>query len=284
MYDCLALDIGGTNIKYGCFQEEKLVLADQTPVDASGTREQILAPVYGLLAKYPSQMLSVSIPGPFDYRRGISLMTHKFAALKGVCLTGVLLAHEPTMHVRFVHDAAAFLLGEQAIGAAQDCPDAVGITLGTGLGFVRSKEGKLCMRNTLTPSEPLWSKPYRDGIAEDYVSGRGLRKRWQQLTGRDEEVKAIAAQAREGQLQAVRLMRETGRVLGELLSAHPACQGADKIVVGGQIAYAWELMQDSFAETCSIPAVQAEHIADAALWGAFQYALHGNEDFHITED
>lgn len=62
----------------------------------------------------------------------------------------------------------------------------------TGLGFVESNAGRVLLSQAETPIRPLWNSPFGAGIAEDYVSGRGIRKRLETLTGQRLEIKKIA--------------------------------------------------------------------------------------------
>ena len=63
-------------------------------------------------------------------------MQHKLQYLYGFDLRGALAGHFgwPPTSVRFLNDAAAYLVGEIAAGAARGVSRVVGITLGTGVG------------------------------------------------------------------------------------------------------------------------------------------------------
>ncbi len=53
---------------------------------------------------------------------------------------------------------------------------AIGITLGTGLGTATFQNG-------VAKDANLWCAPYLDGIAEDYISARGLINTYRKLSG-----------------------------------------------------------------------------------------------------
>lgn len=284
MLDCVMLDIGGTFVKYSSVQDGVFASPGMFPINENGSAEDIIQALIEHLKAHPARKISISMPGPADYRQGIMLMKHKFVALYGVCLREKLQLAFPKSEVSFVHDGVAFMLGEAYYGAAKGCQRAAGVMLGTGLGFVLIENGKVLTRSVLTPCMPLWNKPYRAGTAEEYVSGRGMVRRWQEKGQTKATVKDIALFARTGDIQAVELMCDTGRMLGEMLSQHLVCKPVEKVVIGGQIAKSWDLMKDGYESVCSIPASVAANVEDAALRGAFVYANFGDSLLHIYED
>lgn len=147
---------------------------------------------------------SLAMPGPFDYDRGISQMQHKLPSLFGVDLKSALahrFAWQPAQ-VRFVNDAAAFLLGEAGAGAAKGYPRSIGITLGTGIGCAFALSD--ASGNHIAPSQPgntegvppggeIWNLPYNGATVEDFVSTRYLRHHYLALSGLEAEVAEVAA-------------------------------------------------------------------------------------------
>ena len=283
MLDCIMLDIGGTFVKYSAIQDGVFAPPGLFPIAENGTAEEIIATMIDHLKKYPARKIAICMPGPADYRQGTMLMKHKFAAMYGICLRDVLRKEFPDTEIAFVHDGVAYMLGEALFGAAKGCSCAAGVMLGTGLGFVLFEDNKILSRSVLTPYMPLWNKPYQNGIAEEYVSGRGIVRRWMELGRENASVKDIASLAREGDKQAADLMHETGRMLGEMLQEHLASKPVEKVVVGGQIAKAWELMKDGYENACSIPACPARNVEDAALRGTYAYARHGESLLNICD-
>ena len=145
----LAVDAGGTSIKYSLVSNDTL---DQLTEEhffnmpSSGTKEELMGTFAAVLEGAMEQSRKIdctiastafSVPGPFDCKNGISLMPHKWAAVKGVCLPeefekmNILPPHIPTY---FLHDVHAFLVGEKFFGAAANHTNTLGIIIGTGLG------------------------------------------------------------------------------------------------------------------------------------------------------
>ena len=257
----LALDIGGTFIKSGVFSPDGVMRPlPQIPSCSDGGRAEIVSAIRSAIdAAGMVDAVGVAIPGPFDYRRGISLMTHKFGALNGVDLRAELGLDMPCV---FVHDADAFLLGELGFGALRGIARAGAVTLGTGLGAAVAVNGATVDNDLGSPAPEvsLWKTPFRGGIAEDFISARALVKKYPAPGAKE-----IAAAAKNGDAAALRVWSEFGGDLAELLASWAARWDLEKIALGGQIAKAWELFR---APLENLPVAPSE-LADAALYGAF---------------
>ena len=276
MTQAVVLDVGGTFVKYGVVRGGAIGETGQFPIRENGTAEEILGPILAFLTAHPAPRVAVSIPGPMDYPRGMSLMKHKFAAIYGVSLADWLGERLPGTEIVFVHDGVAFALGEMADGALAGCHCAAGVMLGTGLGFALCRAGRVLVGPAKTPAHPLWNAPYQGGIAEEAVSGRALRRRWRELGREALDVREIAQLANAGDAQAKMLFEQAGEDMGRMLGAHLDGRGVERIAVGGQIAKSWALMAPGFARACGIETVPAAHIGDAALRGAWAYAQKGD--------
>ncbi len=213
----LALDIGGTFIKSALFRNGELLrMLPQVPSSSGGSREEIAAALR-LATEEPADAIGVAIPGPFDYRNGVSLMDHKFAAIKGCSLREFL----PEVPVRFLHDANAFLLGERGgqrrMGA---------ITLGTGLGAAVIIDHELQTNDLGSPAPEvsLWSKPFRGTTVEKALDLAG-----------------------HGPGQPPEKWRRFGELLAEILTPWSERFQLEEIVFGGQISNDFELFREPLA-------------------------------------
>ena len=216
---------------------------------------------------------ALAMPGPFDYEQGVSQMRHKLPALFGVDLKSALAIRfgwQPSQ-LRFVNDAAAFLLGEVGAGAAKGYSRAIGITLGTGIGCAFAVNGRVVTDGPgVPPGGEIWNLPYNGATVEDFVSTRFLRHNYQILTGMEAEVATIADTAKgnhpcpevlpspppEGaspttyldpndpyaaHCRARQAFQDFGRHLGLALNQHAAAFSPEVIVLGGGIARASHL-------------------------------------------
>ena len=255
----ISLDVGGTYVK--CSDGRKV------PIDSAGSREAIaaaLAEAVGPLDGLAS--VGVCIPGPFDYREGIFLMKHKFAAVYGESFRS--LAGIPDrVRLGFIHDVNAPLQGLLRLHPEFREGRVALVTLGTGLGFSYAVDGVIQMNERLSPAVSLYNRPYQDGVLEDFVSRRAiLRFYGKPVVG---DVKEISERARAGEADAIGAFRSAGRAFAE--GAGPLLHelGITSVWFGGQIAKSFDLMRPA-AEPL-LPGI-ALHIAEdfeaAALQGA----------------
>ena len=276
----LALDVGGTFVKYGSFVEGKGLIVSsvgQFPMAESGNAVQIVNTLGRFLREHPADLVSVSIPGPMDYAHGTSLMRHKFVSLYGIPLDEALAPYLAGAPITFLHDGVSFLLGEMYDGNAAQLERPAGVMLGTGLGFITGESRRACINTRDIPAFPLWNQPYRDGIAENYVSSMAMRDHYKRRTGVETDVKSISIAARAGDRDAQAVFEENGRCLGEMLRKKWELLHFDGVVIGGQIARSLDLMEEPLRENLPVPVAVAAHLSDAALRGAAFYALMGKD-------
>jgi glucokinase len=180
----------------------------------------------------------LAIPGPFDFREGVSLMRHKLPYLYGVNLREPLaqrFGFQGTL-VRFLHDSAAFLLGEIGAGKARGAARAVGITLGTGIGSAYASDGRVMTEgHGIPPGGEIWSLAYEGGIVEDFVSTRAIQRNYEERTGLRVDVAPIALTA-SADPNAVEAFAEFGRHLGLALRMALAEFAPNVVVLGGGIS------------------------------------------------
>lgn len=271
----LVLDVGGSFLKYGVADEKGALLpgsvgeaparADESPEKVYEAFEEAIrraretAPLAGACACFP---------GPFDYTHGVFRMKHKFQALFGCSILPPF--ERAGLPVRFLHDSTAYILGEVSDGTLRDAKDPCCVMLGTGLGYTMMKDGKVLIDESQTPALSLWCAPFREGIAEDYVSTRAIQAAY----GQPLSVKDIAGLARQGDEKALQAFRKTGEALSELMGIIDRRFHPDKLALGGQIARSADLLHLNL----SFPWEVSHHLDDAALRGAAYYALHSREE------
>ncbi|EIP97871.1 transcriptional regulator/sugar kinase [Opitutaceae bacterium TAV1] len=291
----LAIDAGGTFFKSALVAPDGEILVGTqhtVPVDSQGPASGILAAWVSVFkaafaaaaASTPARRIAaigVSTPGPFDYARHTSLMTHKFQAIRGLDLRralGELYPEIGDIPLRFIHDAHAFIIGEHGRGAACGHERVIGVTLGTGVGFGCIIDGAIRDNGSGGPLVSLFRKPYRDGLLEDYVSRRGIIRLYREHAGQGAppglDVAEIASLAITRQDPAARAaFDDAGRALGETLRPVVDELSATCLVAGGQIARAFPLfgpaLCDALAGCGSLRLVTvAWHIDTAGLYGA----------------
>lgn len=292
----ILLDVGGTFIKGGLASSEGKLAEDvlwQTPIRSEGSREEILDALALSLRRgigYLNALgmeaagLAATFPGPFDYRKGIPLMEHKFHSIYGINLKtwiSSLQGIPEGFQVSFVHDVVAQLFGEISAGAAKGFRNVCVITLGTGLGFACSKNGEIQLSPTASPARSLYNMPYKDGILEDYVSKRGFLRAYRELHPDDQKysdieltVRNIGLRADAGEPEAIRAFSCTAAILADAVKPLLEENGTECLLLGGQISRSFRHMEKALKEGLSdvrtLKRISvAAHIDKAALYGSF---------------
>ncbi|RDV13582.1 ROK family protein [Pontibacter diazotrophicus] len=276
----VGVDIGGTHITAALVDlKEGTLLADthiREHVDAKGNKTNIIHSwAQGIknvtAGSAPEELrIGIAMPGPFDYAKGISLMQNqeKYDALYGINVKELLAdaLQVPPAHIQFMNDAACFLQGEAFGGAAKGAERAIGLTLGTGLGSAFYRDG-------MAEDAALWRSPFKEGIAEDYLSSRWFTKRYHSLSGNEvPNVKSLVELLPSDAL-VQSILDEFGRHLGQFLRLYIDREKPEVIVIGGNIAQSLELFKPALLKTLasqgiSAPVKQGELGEAAALIGA----------------
>ena len=277
------VDIGGThitackvNIQMGNVLEKTRIRLD---INANQDAEQVIEIWSSAIRKasaiddFPLMPIGIAMPGPFDYEKGISLISglHKYEKMFGVNIKDRLasaLQISPDQ-IRMINDATAYLLGEISFATTLSDENIVGVTLGTGLGSAVYRNGNI-------EEGDLWSMPYKDRRAEDYLSARWLVKTFGLKAGSPIcNVRELAVLASKGDEVAISVFIEFGTCLADVLMKRYGSTSyfPSVIIVGGNIAKAWDFfalpcltsLRKSFPNTRLLCAQRGE---DAALMGA----------------
>jgi glucokinase len=276
----LGIDIGGSHITAAVIDlESRSIIAGstlRTAVDASLNAEEILNTWCALIDSVHSLVrgreayIGIAMPGPFDYEQGISLIKDqpKFQNLYQVNIKNEIAKrlHVEPLNIRFINDAASFLQGEVFGGAARDQQKVIGLTLGTGLG------ASYCA-NGMAVDAALWDSPFKDGIAEDYLSTRWFVARYEALTGITVPGVKDLADLSSDEAVKRQIFQEFGKHLAEFLVPFLEQQQLETVVLGGNISNAHPLFMPALLEQLNLNSRAvvikiAELKEDASLIGA----------------
>jgi glucokinase len=232
--------------------------------------------------------IGFAMPGPFDYRNGVSRMEHKYPRLYGRDIAAdlrdrVQLAGDIT--VRFLNDATAFAVGEAWLGKGSCCRRVLAITLGTGLGSAFTDDGIPVVSGDAVPAEgALWQLPFRYGNADQFFTTRWFVKAHaDRLGGNVSGAREVAELAEGGDAAALGIFERFGTNLAGFLAPWLKSFEADVLVMGGRITRAYRffgplLEANLEAEGIDIPIkisekkerlamVGAARLADDEFWG-----------------
>jgi glucokinase len=230
--------------------------------------------------------IGFAMPGPFDYVKGISYIrgVAKYENLYGLnvseAVSNGLGIHDDFL-IRFMNDASSFAVGEAWAGSASGFNRSLSITFGTGFGSAFISKGIPIVDGPEVPeSGCIYHLPYKDGIADDYFSTRGLLSRYKKITGKKlSGVRELAAMAATSKVVAD-LFADFGDNAGLFLAPWLKKFRAEILVIGGNISHAYNLFGDVFEErlkkeNCNCEVTISELKEDAALMGS-AYLLNDN--------
>jgi glucokinase len=271
----IGVDVGGSHLSCAAINLGRRVLIKNSfssvAVDNKASSDKILSSwaeaLLQTILKIENGKLAgigFGMPGPFEYDRGIArfAQVEKYYSLNGVDVAGELtnrLNLFSSVPLRFMNDASAFAAGEAWMGSASHVSHSVSITLGTGFGSAFISKGVPVVDGDMVPQLGcVWHLHYKEGIADDYFSTRWFVKRYREKTGLEVDgVKPIADAARKNEI-AMSLFIEYGHNMGEFFSPWLKKFDAGVLVIGGNIAGAYNLFGPSFEKALRINGVGTE--------------------------
>lgn len=291
----VGVDIGGSHISSCMYEHTNKRLVKSTftsaKVNPKGSKEEIIRiwsqTISKTIAKADVAIAGVglAVPGPFDYYNGISKIADlaKLDALLNVNIRSQLaekLDLEPAS-IRFINDATAFSIAEALVGKAAAFTNTVALTLGTGLGssFLINAQPQF-KADTVPEGGFLYDKHYNNQLADAVFSTRGIIKKYEALSGKTvKNVEELCARI-ENDSQAETTLWEFGKELGEFLKPYLADFDAEVLVLGGNIAKAYEHFQKELVKQLPEVAIYVSSLGEeAAMVGA---ALLLDDDYYDT--
>jgi glucokinase len=271
----LGIDIGGTNLVVGSVAEDGSALhaLGSEPTHAEAGETDVLDRLIALAKRTIDQTRSevpgaeiigigVGAPGPLDTKSGIVLLTPN---LGWVNLPLRRIIHERLgLPAALDNDANCAVLGEWWMGAARGTRNAIGITIGTGIGGGIIVDGKLyhgasdCageIGHTTIDTEGRRCKCGNYGCLEAYASGPNIALRAcegieagavsQLASYVDGELGKITAQtvyqaAHDGDDLALEVVNDTAKFLGAGIANLVNVFNPEVVVVCGGVTLAGE--------------------------------------------
>jgi glucokinase len=256
MRTAAAIDIGGTATKIGLVGEDGSAVARATvPTSAAGDPTilvnavvQVLRPMLEAAAASgcPAIGVGVSAAGFLDHERAAMVGNANLPRLCGFPLRRAL-EERLTLDCRLEVDSNAAVTAEYRHGAGRGARRLLGVTVGTGLGGAVIVDGKL-LRYTgacagdlghiiVQPPKGRRCTCGARGCLEAMVCSAAISER---AGGRD--ARDVVSGARQGDPVARTALEETGWWLGLGLASLSPLFAPDRIVVGGGVAAAGDLL------------------------------------------
>jgi glucokinase len=250
-----AIDIGGTTTKLGIVAVDGTIVERTTvPTSVAGEPTPLVSTIASALRPMldavpaemrPASAIGVSVAGFLDRDHGAMVGNANLPALCGFPLRRAL-EEQLVLDCRLEVDSNAAVVAEYRYGAGRASARLLGVSVGTGLGGGVIVDGAL-LRYTgecagdlghiiVDPNGRPCTCGAR-GCLEAMVSSAALSER---AGGR--AVRDIVASARRGDQLALEALAETAWWLGLGLASLSPLFAPDRIVVGGGIAAAGELL------------------------------------------
>jgi glucokinase len=245
---CLGLDLGATNLKLVLLEDERIIERRSEPTRSEEGPPAVLERVSELArGAGPVDSVGVALPGLFDREgRGV-LLPNLYGDWVGLPIA------EPLQKalgrpVRLINDGHAFALAEARVGAARGADDVLCIVCGTGIGGglviggrlhhgVEDRAGEVGHHTVLEDGPPCGCG--NRGCLETVAGARAIAEAADKASF--EDVVATARNGDEGSRQA---LRRAGAYIGIALANLTIFFAPRRIVIGGGVAAAGELLLD----------------------------------------
>lgn len=242
----IGVDLGGTNVRCGLVEDEKIINLLAKSINSSGTEIEVLNDIFLLLDDLVAddiEGIGIGVPSVVDVENGIVYDVYNIPSWKSVPIKNILeKRYNKPVYVN--NDANCFALGEKYFGKAKKYNNIVGLIIGTGLGAGIIINGKL-YNGTNCGAGEFGMIPFKDDILEHYCSGYFFKKKYD-ITG--EELYNLAVSKDEF---ALNVFREYGKNLGEGIKIILYAIDPEIIVMGGSVSKSFKYFKDALFETIS---------------------------------
>lgn len=275
----IGVDVGGTNIKIALVKDGVIGYSNTIPTRAEmgyeytiNNMKQAIADLMKETKTDKSQIegIGFGFPGQIDYKNGIVRNAPNIPGWVEVPIAQTI-EKEFGIPTRVDNDVRCAALGELKYGAGMGCENLVCITVGTGIGsglIVNSKlvrgasnaageighiklqmqGGPICGCGDTGCFEAFASAPAIVVMAEDYIKG-GKSTKYRELSGGEITSFIVAEAAKQGDGVAKRIFTIIGEYLGIGLSSVVNLLNPERIIIGGGVAEAGDLLFDPIRET-----------------------------------
>jgi glucokinase len=243
----IGVDVGGTSIKGILFDGENILMDYKlsTPKDSL---EAFLTMLYAVIdplleeAKKggtPVSGIGLGVPGPIDYRNQKILNPPNLPNLSGVKLAEEI-AKKYGLPAFMDNDANCFMIAEASVGSARKAKNAIGITVGTGIGGGLWLNGDIFRGSTGSAGEP-------GQVVIEIDKEITFEQAFHKLTQNNPA--SLAEEAYRGDVLAEKVFKELGKYLGLAFANLVNLLDPEIIVVGGGVVESSDLFMSEAKKT-----------------------------------
>ena len=256
----LGLDLGGTNIKWVVLEIDgslpRVIETGQAPTDTSRGEHSVVEQMVALARESAGRVriasVGLGVPGLYDPASGATRFIPNVPGTWAGVQVAARVSDAVLAPTSLINDARAFTLAEHRLGAGRGVASMLGITLGTGVGGGLILGGSLYMgrdgtggefgHQTMVPDGPLCGCGNR-GCLETLAKADAIVA----ACGRGSVAESVEA-ARSGDRRAQEGLTAAGRYLGIGVSNVLVLLGVERVVVGGGVAAAGDLLFEPMRE------------------------------------
>ena len=275
----IGIDVGGTNVKIALVDDKgSIIYSNSVPTRAELGYEYTVNNIKQAIRDLMSETKVTSIegigfdfPGQIDYKNGIVRLAPNIPGWVNIPIAKII-EDEFKIPTRIDNDVHCAALGELNFGAGKGCENFICMTVGTGIGSgivingklvrgasnaagelghikLQMHEGPLCGCGDHGCLEAFASGPSIVAMAEEYILG-GKSTKFRELASGGEITPFIVAEAaKQGDPVARRIFARIGEYIGFGLSSVVNLLNPEKIIIGGGVADAGDILLDPIKET-----------------------------------
>lgn len=275
----IGIDVGGTNVKIALVDDKGSILySNSVPTRAEMGYEYTVNNIKQAIRDLMSETkvtgiegIGFDFPGQIDYKNGIVRLAPNIPGWVNIPIAKII-EDEFKIPTRIDNDVHCAALGELNFGAGKGCENFICMTVGTGIGSgivingklvrgasnaagelghikLQMHEGPLCGCGDYGCLEAFASGPSIVAMAEEYILG-GKSTKFRELASGGEITPFIVAEAaKQGDPVARRIFARIGEYIGFGLSSVVNLLNPEKIIIGGGVADAGDILLDPIKET-----------------------------------
>lgn len=306
---CFGIDVGGTTIKLGCFKTDGTLLEkweiptrtfDQGVNIIPDAAEEVLNKMKERgIERDEVQGVGIGVPGPVNDEGEVSGAVNLHWGYKHLVNELESLLGVP---VKAGNDANVAALGEMWMGAAKGSRNLIMVTLGTGVGGGIIVNGRIIAgahgaageigHANVKPDEEDQCNCGNHGCLEQMASATGIARLARKELAKSEEdsvlrkgevsAKTVLDAFKAGDVLATRVVDLFASYLGNALAIFATVVDPERIVIGGGVSKAGEILteligkyykRDAFPACKDVPIVIAALGNDAGIYGTAKMVL-----------
>jgi glucokinase len=238
----IGVDLGGTKVNVGLVEGNRILSNKSLKIPQDTASEWdvinvIIDLIKEQLGEHKVEGIGIGVPSIVDREKGIIHEVQNIPSWKEVPLADILIK-QFGIPVFIDNDANCFAYGEFKFGIGKGYKHLVGLTLGTGMGSGIITNRHL-MGDANCGSGEFGMIPYKDGILEDYCSGKFFKNFY---NSNGEELMILA---REGNSLAIEAFKKFGEHLGNAVKTILYAVDPQVIIVGGSIVNSMDFFEPS---------------------------------------